>query len=212
MATRLRSSGATFFLRGLTGRRCSGDGVDVVVAVGWSGCADECDGLGMVWHRLGEMTLVWLVSAMLLSCSVLADGDPRWAGDANAAMLSSDGSCVNSESSEVGELGVGTRGGGERALVSGAWAGARSLVRWWPRRGSPFSQSTRAARHKALSGGARLLAFLPPSSLSLSLAGTCCATRTCQAFLSSFRAFVCFFSRTCLVFFVNLPVSTLISR
>lgn len=28
VATRLRSSGATFFLRGLTGRRCSGEGAE----------------------------------------------------------------------------------------------------------------------------------------------------------------------------------------
>lgn len=49
VATRFRSSGATFFLRGLTGRRCIGDGVEVEEV---SGFADEFDGLGMFWHRV----------------------------------------------------------------------------------------------------------------------------------------------------------------
>lgn len=48
MATRFRSSGETFFLRGLTGRRCSGDAVE---ADEMSRVAERFDGLGMFWHR-----------------------------------------------------------------------------------------------------------------------------------------------------------------
>ncbi len=51
MATRLRSSGETFFLRGLTGRRCSGDAVEVDEM---SRVAGEFAGLGMFWHRVGR--------------------------------------------------------------------------------------------------------------------------------------------------------------
>ena len=51
MATRLRSSGETFFLRGLTGRRCSGDAVEVDEM---SRVAGEFAGLGMFWHRVGK--------------------------------------------------------------------------------------------------------------------------------------------------------------
>ena len=48
VATRFRSSGKTFFLRGLTGRRCSGDDVEGDET---SGLAGGFDGLGMFWHR-----------------------------------------------------------------------------------------------------------------------------------------------------------------
>jgi hypothetical protein len=57
VATRFRSSGATFFLRGFTGRRCSGDGAAVE---GVSGFADGCDGLVMVWHRAGGGKIGWV--------------------------------------------------------------------------------------------------------------------------------------------------------
>lgn len=49
VATRFRSSGETFFLRGLTGRRCSGDAVE---ADEMSRVAERFDGLGIFWHRV----------------------------------------------------------------------------------------------------------------------------------------------------------------